>query len=109
VPIDTTQLAVPGLGVPGVTYPGRMPQIVPPFVERPMAPDRPEHRPFNRVKYRVAVTVLKDGFGNYRSLENPTEDDINNAAAAYLGGRDYEISVDEANALETAGYEVTPT
>ena len=101
--------ATPGIAVPGDAWPGYTwsPLFTPPTVKRPLAPDRPEHRPFNRVKYKVGLTVLKDGFGNYRTVENPSEDDINNAAAAYLGGRSYVVSGEEAAGLTAAGYEVT--
>ena len=104
-----TTIAYPGIAYPGTTYPGLMgtPTFHTPNIERPMAPDRLEYRPFNRVKYKVSLTVLKDGFGNYRTVENPSEDDINNAAAAYLGGRSYVVSGEEAAGLTAAGYEVT--
>lgn len=75
------------------------------MVSRPMTVDRPEYRPFNRVKGLVGLTVLKNG-SSYVTVENPSNEDIQNATAAYLGGHEYEVDAMEASALTAAGYEV---
>lgn len=108
MPVDPDQVAYPDLPYPDDAYPDAVPVIHPPTVKRPVAPGtRKEDRPFNRVFFDVALTVLKLGEGVYQQVEHPTDEQIEAAQAAYVGGRTYEVTVAEANALEAAGYEVS--
>lgn len=49
-------------------------------------------------------TVLKSAAGVYTTVDNPSQDDIDAAAVAYLGGHIYQITSAEATALTAAGY-----
>ena len=56
-----------------------------------------------RVKLATGVTVLKqDGF--YRQVREPEGEAIDTADIAYLGGRDYPVTEQEALELQAAGY-----
>lgn len=55
---------------------------------------------------KVGSTVLKDENGTYQTVDMPTDVQVNQAAAVYLGGHVYDVSAGEAEALTTAGYEV---
>jgi len=82
-----------------------MPYFTPPTVWRTLDPS---DRLFCRMKLPVGVAVIKSESGAYTTVENPSDEQIAAAAAAYLGGHTYEISASEADALTAAGYEVTP-
>lgn len=96
--------AYPGLAIPGATYPGQTTSKVfrPPTVRRPMDTTDPL---FRRLKINVGLSVLKTA-GFYTTVESPSPEDIAAADIAYLGGRVYPISPDEAAALTAAGYTV---
>lgn len=102
--------AFPGLAVPGNTIPGlSVAKFTPPHVLRRLTVDRLEYRPFHRVNGKVALSVLRFGDGSIQTIENPTDEQVAVATHAYLGGRTYEVSDAEADALIAAGYEVTLT
>lgn len=61
-------------------------------------------RPFQSAP--VAISVLKRG-AFYFPVQNPADEDVAAADVAYLGGRAYEVSAEEAAALVAAGYEVS--
>lgn len=61
------------------------------------------HRLFSRIGLDRGVTVLKND-GAYTQVSDPDPEDITAADAAYIGGRIYEISEDEADDLTEAGY-----
>jgi hypothetical protein len=82
-----------------------VPTFTPPVV---LEPAETRHPLFSRVSIPVGVSVLKSASGGYQALQNPTPEQIDAAAIAYLGGRDYVILEDEAASLMAAGYEVTP-
>ena len=83
-----------------------MPYFTPPTVAR--AAETAERHPlFSRVKIPRGQSVLKAASGAYVTVENPTPEQIDAATVAYLGGRTYEVSAEEATALTAAGYEVT--
>lgn len=67
------------------------------------------HRLFSRKSLPTGVTVLKSPLGSYTQTQNPTPEQIDAAAVAYLGGHVYPVSDTEAAALTAAGYEVTTT
>lgn len=102
--------AYPGLAIPGSTWPNYLytgPRyFTTPHVERPMSDGRISERPFHKVKYKVGLSVLKDEFGAYRTVESPTNEEVAAAAVAYIAGRTYEIEAEEAADLIAAGYEV---
>lgn len=52
-------------------------------------------------------TVLKSADGTYRTVDNPTQLEVLEAAVAYLGGHVYDVDAAEAAALTAAGYTVT--
>lgn len=54
----------------------------------------------------VGSSVLKAHDGSYVTTSYPTQDQIAASSAVYLGGNVYEVSDEEAAALQTAGYEV---
>lgn len=82
-----------------------MPHFEPPTALRPYPGVR--DRLFCRMKLAVGLTVLKSESGGYVTVEHPTNEQIDAAAIAYLGGHVYEVSDDEADSLTAAGYEVT--
>ena len=83
-----------------------MPYFTPPTVER-AAEAAQSSRLFCRLKIPVGQSVLKSASGSYATVQNPADEDVSAAAIAYLGGRTYEISDEEAADLTAAGYEVT--
>ena len=56
-----------------------------------------------RYAYYEGITVLKTA-GAYTQVQAPTQDDINAADIAYLGGHSYAVDSTEAAALTAAGY-----
>lgn len=82
-----------------------MPIFTPPTVLR--RPTCPTSRLYASIDIPTGVTVLKQTSGAYVQVECPSSEQIEDAAAVYLGGRSYEVSADEALALAAAGYEVT--
>lgn len=62
-----------------------------------------DHPLFGRMRQMDGVTVLKED-GLYRQVQNPTPEEIEAAEAAYVGGHEYVISIEEADALTAAGY-----
>lgn len=83
-----------------------MPYFTPPTVLRPYGGSEGD-RLFCRMKLPVGLSVLKSDAGAYVTVENPSPEQIDAAVIAYLGGHDYEVSAQEADALTAAGYEVT--
>ena len=83
-----------------------MPTFAPPTVLRSY-PGAYGDRLFCRMKLPVGLTVLKSESGGYTALENPTNEQIDAAAIAYIGGHVYDVSAEEADSLTAAGYEVT--
>ena len=65
------------------------------------------HRLFSRVSLNQGQSVLKDDLGFYTTVENPSPEQIDAAAIAYLGGHVYTVDSSEAASLTAAGYEVT--
>lgn len=61
------------------------------------------HGLLSRLHLDSGLTVLKNG-GFYTTVENPAAEDVEAADAAYLGGRAYEVTTEEADALTAAGY-----
>lgn len=61
---------------------------------------------FKRMHFDRGFALLKNGT-RYREVRNPSNEDIAEADVAYLGGRAYTVSTDEAAALTAAGYTVT--
>lgn len=59
-----------------------------------------------RLPHRQGVTVLKSS-GFYRSIPEPSAEDIEAADIAYLGGRDYLVTLPEAAELRAAGYRIS--
>lgn len=51
-------------------------------------------------------TVLKTA-GVYRTVEHPSQDELDAASEVYLGGHIYTVSATTAAALEAAGYTTT--
>lgn len=49
-------------------------------------------------------TVLKAADGTYTTVDTPTQDQVDAAAVAYMGGRVYQITAAEAASLTAAGY-----
>lgn len=84
-----------------------MPYFTPPVVRRPAESTRGD-RLFGRLNIPVGLTVLKSATGGYETVEDYTDEQIDAAAIAYIGGHVYPVSADEAAALTAAGYEVTP-
>lgn len=95
----------PGLIYPSESYPGVAGVFRTPTIQRPLTVDRPQYRPFNRVKINVALTVLKTG-SSYVTVEQPTAEQVDAADIAYIGGRDWVVDDAEAAALTAAGYTV---
>lgn len=82
--------------------------LVPPVVPAP----HPGNALFRHYKRRAqGQSVLKIG-GTYRTIVNPSQEQIDAATEVYLGGHVYEVSSSVATALAAAGYdievEVTP-
>ena len=103
--------AYPGVAYPGDTYPSLTSTggvFSPPTVSRHLLPDRATNRPFNRMVTIVGLTVLKDSGGSYRTVETSTDEEIKNAAVAYIGGHTYQVDSTEMSALRAAGYTVNP-
>lgn len=99
--------AIVGQAVVGQTIVGRVGSgnfFTPPTVSRRMPTN---DRLFSRMSLPVGITVLKSPLGSYTQRENPTPEEIDAAAVAYLGGYVYPVSEAEAASLTAAGYEVT--
>jgi hypothetical protein len=99
--------AFPGLAYPGSTYPAFAAggKFKPP--KGPRKPYSREDRLFMRLKFDTGLTLLKWPDGSYQTVENVSDDQIEQASIVYLGGHEYDVSVEEAVALTAAGYEVT--
>ncbi len=96
----------PDLVFPDEFYPDQAANVFrTPSIQRPLTVDRPEYRPFNRIKLNVALTVLKNG-SSYTTVEQPTAEQVDAADIAYTGGREHIVSDAEAAALTAAGYTV---
>jgi len=63
---------------------------------------------FARYTLTRGVTVLKID-GEYYEIRFPTQDQIAEADIAYQGGHEYPVSAEEAQELQSAGYEVITT
>lgn len=75
---------------------------VPNFTDRATPQQKALYRHFRPKP--SGITVLKDQGGNYSQVVCPTSDQVDAAAIAYVGGHEYDVSVDEAAALTAAGY-----
>jgi hypothetical protein len=62
------------------------------------------HRLFSRVSIDVGVTILRITGNQFVQVRDPSPEEITAAEAAYVGGRTYEVSEEEANRLILAGY-----
>jgi len=62
------------------------------------------HDPFwGKLTYEQSISILKEG-GSYRPVQDPTNEEADNADVAYIGGRSYVITAEERQALINAGY-----
>lgn len=61
------------------------------------------NRLWRRAYLDVGHSIIKTA-GFYSQVDNPSDDDIELSDAAYIGGRTYAITEDEADALTAAGY-----
>lgn len=77
-----------------------MPIFEPPYVEEGPAGGGPL---FSRFQLRRGVTVLKNG-GVYTEHRYPSQEQVDAADIAYIGGYRHVVSDDEATALTAAGY-----
>lgn len=60
-------------------------------------------RLFSRVPRNLGITLLKEA-GLYRQAKEPTDEEIDAADVAYLGGHEYRVDTEEADDLTLAGY-----
>src|SRR5690349_2675903 len=98
--------AFPGVAIPGATYPGSPgPRFKPPKGRR--QPFSQKDRLWQRLRFDTGLTLLKWPDGSYQTVENVSDDQIEQASIAYIGGHEYDVDEDEAAALTAAGYEVT--
>lgn len=67
------------------------------------APASWENRLFIRVRIARGITVLEGPPGTYRAARFPTQDEINAATTAYMGGHDYLVDDATKAALIAAG------
>jgi hypothetical protein len=63
------------------------------------------HPLFSRIKIPKGITVLKID-GDYYEVRHPSSEEVVEADIAYIGGYSYEVTEEEKNDLEAAGYEV---
>ena len=63
------------------------------------------HPLFSRIKIPKGITVLKID-GEYYEVRFPSSEEVDAADIAYIGGYSYEVSLEEKNDLEAAGYTV---
>ena len=96
--------AVPSSALPGQVYPGQAFRLFTPPVRRRRM-DRSD-RLFGRMFIDDPQTILKNSDGTYVAVESPSPEQAANAAAVYAGGHVYQVSLEEADALTAAGYEV---
>lgn len=85
-----------------------MPTFTPRQYDQPIASKvtKPDDNLWVRMKVAHSYALLKnDGF--YREVVNPTNEEIAAADIAYLGGHIYQVTSDEAAALNAAGYATT--
>ena len=54
----------------------------------------------------IGRTVLKNGTA-YKTVDEPTDEDVAAATIAYVGGHVYTVTTAEGDALTAAGYTVT--
>lgn len=73
-------------------------------------PTRLEYRGRDRFWGRkadvIGRTVLKNGTA-YKTVDEPTDEDVAAATIAYVGGHVYTVTTAEGDALTAAGYTVT--
>lgn len=73
----------------------------------PVGAGGPGSRLFQRYSPLVrGRSILKNQDGTFTLLDTPSEDQIAASLAVYLGGHVYEVSDEEAAALEAAGFEL---
>lgn len=64
---------------------------------------------YGRLFYRFltpqGITVAKLG-NEYFEMRMPTTEEVESFDAVYFGGYQYEVTLEEKNSLESAGYEV---
>ena len=99
--------AFPGLAYPGSTWPnfaggGR---FKPPKGNR--QPFSQKDRLWMRLRFDTGLTLIKWPDGSYQTVENVSDDQIEQASIVYIGGHEYDVSVEEVVDLTAAGYEVT--
>lgn len=75
--------------------------FLPPTITLGAYGDSPFHRWWNEIP--TGISLLKFGT-SYQQFQSPTEDNIQAADIAYIGGREYVISDDEVANLTAAGY-----
>lgn len=85
-----------------------MPTFTPRQYDQPIAPKvtKPDDNLWVRMSVPHSYALLKTG-GFYREVVNPTNEEIAAADIAYLGGHIYQVTPDEAAALNAAGYATT--
>ena len=74
----------------------------PPTVDEGMSRNHPLWRFYSLPR---GVTVVKTLNGYYET-QFPSQEELESAGIAYLGGHKYEVSAEEAAALTAAGYTV---
>ena len=63
------------------------------------------HPLFSRIKIPKGITVLKTG-STYTEVRYPSQEEVDAADIAYIGGYSYEVDSTEKAALEAVGYTV---
>ena len=99
-----TKYAVPTSAIPGDVYPGQVIRLFNPPRRKRRLDDR--DRLFSRMSFSEGLTVLKQSDGSFVTVEVPTNEQLAAAAAVYAGGHIHQVSLEEADALTAAGYEV---
>ena len=99
-----SQYATPSVAIPGNVYPGQVFRLFDPPRRKRRLDDR--DRLFNRMSFSEGLTVLKQSDGSFVTVEVPTNEQVEAAAAVYAGGHIHQVSLAEADALTAAGYEV---
>lgn len=101
--------AIPGLAIPGATYPGFLgvpgARVFRPPTRRNVFSS--QDRLWQHFHYDSGLTVLKWPDGSYQTVEEVDPDLLDQVSIAYIGGHEYDVDEAEAAALTAAGYEVT--
>ena len=99
-----SKYAVPASAIPGDVYPGQTFRLFSPPTRRRRMDTRDPL--FRRMFLSDPQTILKNADGSYVAVESPTTSQAADAAYVYVGGHTYQVSLEEADALTAAGYEV---